>query len=108
NTDLIKYVQVINNEITAYYTSEELAFGTSNPRTDLYVGGYGFSELEMLIHQVTSHLWAEEYNSRFFSQGGTTKGILNLKGNANAPISPHQLDAFKRQWISQVSGMTGA
>lgn len=108
NNDLIKYVQIVDNKIVAYYTAEELAFGTANPRTDLYVSGYGFSELEMLIHQITSHLWAEEYNSRFFSQGGTTKGILNLKGSANAPISPHQLAAFKRQWISQVSGMTGA
>lgn len=108
NSDLIKYVQVIDGRIRAYFTSEELAFGTANPRTDIYISGYGFSELEMLIHQITSHLWAEEYNSRFFSQGGTTKGILNLKGNANAPISPHQLDSFKRQWISQVSGMTGA
>jgi len=107
-SEMVKYCQVIDGKIVAYFTSSELAFGTSNPRTDMYVGGYGFSELEMLIHQVTSHLWAEEYNSRFFSQGGTTKGILNLKGNAAAPISPHQLDSFKRQWLSQVSGMTGA
>lgn len=104
----VKYVQVINGEIVAQFTADELCFATANPRTDIHVGGYGFSELEMLIHQITSHLWAEEYNSRFFSQGGTTKGILNLKGSANAPISPQQLDAFKRQWLSQVSGMTGA
>jgi len=108
NKDKIKYVQIINGKIVAYFTPNELAFGASNPRTDIYMEGYGFSELEMLIHQVTSHLWAEEYNSRFFSQGGTTKGILNLKGNSSAPISPHQLDSFKRQWLSQVSGMTGA
>lgn len=104
----IKYCQVINGVVTALFTKDEMAFETANPRTDIYVAGYGFSELEMLIHQVTSHLWAEEYNSRFFSQGGTTKGVLNLKSNAQAPISPHQLDSFKRQWISQVSGMTGA
>lgn len=104
----IKFVQVINGAITAQFTANELAFGTANPRTDINVVGYGYSELEMLIKQVTSHLWAEEYNSRFFSQGGTTKGILNLKGASNAPISPHQLDSFKRQWISQVSGMTGS
>ena len=104
----VKYVQVINGSIQAYFTAEELAFGTANPRTDIYVSGYGYSELEMLIQQITSHLWAEEYNSRFFSQGGTTKGILNLKGNANAPISPQQLNSFKRQWLSQVAGMTGA
>lgn len=104
----VKYVQVINGTIQAYFTAEDLAFGVANPRTDIRMAGYGYSELEMLIHQVTSHLWAEEYNSRFFSQGGTTKGILNLKGNAAAPIAPHQLESFKRQWLSQVSGMTGA
>jgi Phage portal protein len=104
----IKYVQVIDGTIQAYFTANELAFGVSNPRTDLNIAPYGFSELEMLIHQITSHLWAEEYNSRFFSQGGTTKGILNIKGNASNPIEPTQLDAFKRQWTSQVSGMTGA
>jgi HK97 family phage portal protein len=101
----IKYVQVLDGTIQAYFTANELAFGVSNPRTDLKIAPYGFSELEMLIHQITSHLWAEEYNSRFFSQGGTTKGILNLKGQN---IEPHQLEAFKRQWTSQVSGMTGA
>ncbi|MNW28243.1 Phage portal protein [compost metagenome] len=104
----VKYVQVINGSVTAYFTAEEMSFGVANPRTDILMSGYGYSELEMIIHQVTSHLWAEEYNSRFFSQGGTTKGILNLKGNANAPIAPHQLESFKRQWLSQVSGMTGA
>jgi hypothetical protein len=104
----IKFVQVIDGTIQAYFTANELAFGVSNPRTDLNIAPYGFSELEMLIHQITSHLWAEEYNSRFFSQGGTTKGILNIKGNANNPIEPGQLESFKRQWTSQVSGMTGA
>lgn len=106
--DEIKYVQVINGQVKAYFTANEMAFGVANPRTDIYVAGYGFSELEMIINQVTAHLWAEEYNTRFFSQGGTTKGILNLKGSAQAPISPQQLESFKRQWISQVSGMTGA
>ncbi|WAB25176.1 portal protein [Lysinibacillus phage vB_LfM_LysYB1] len=106
--DEVKYVQVVNGKIQAYFTAEELAFGVANPRSDINISGYGYSELEMLIQQVTSHIWAEEYNSRFFSQGGTTKGILNLKGNATAPISPHQLESFKRQWLSQVSGMTGA
>jgi hypothetical protein len=104
----VKYVQVINGTIQAYFTANDLAFGVANPRTDIKIAGYGYGELEMLIHQVTSHLWAEEYNSRFFSQGGTTKGILNLKGNATAPIAPHQLESFKRQWLSQVSGLTGA
>lgn len=99
------WVQLINGQAAITFSSSELAFCVRNPRTDINVQPYGFSELEVLIHQITSHLWAEEYNSRYFSQGGTTKGILNLKGTN---ISKEQLDAFRRQWTAQVAGMTGA
>ncbi|AYP68576.1 portal protein [Exiguobacterium phage vB_EalM-132] len=101
----IKWVQVVDNKIISEFTGNELAFAIRNPRTDINIHPYGFSELEILIHQVTAHLWAEEYNSRFFSQGGTTKGILNLKGQN---VSKPQLDAFRRQWTAQLAGMTGA
>lgn len=103
-----KYVQVIDGQIQTWFTSRELAFGIRNPRTDIRLQPYGFSELEQLIHQITSHLYAEEYNSRFFSQGGTTKGIINLKQEPSGAANQEQLEAFKRQWRSQVSGMTGA
>lgn len=101
----VKWVQILNNTVVAEFTSAELAFAIRNPRTDMNVQPYGLSELEILVHQVTSHLWAEEYNSRYFSQGGTTKGILNLKGQN---ISKVQLDAFRRQWTAQLAGVTGA
>ncbi len=99
-----KYVQLVDGVLVNSYTHEELAFSIANPRTDLRAWGYGYSELEMLIKTVTSHLWAEEWNRKAFSQGSTTKGILNLKGN----IPPQQLDAFKRQWLAQVSGVSNA
>jgi hypothetical protein len=100
-----KFVQVVQGVVVADFTSTELAFCVRNPRTDINVQPYGFSELEILVHQVTSHLYAEEYNSRYFSQGGTTKGVLNLKGQN---ISKPQLDAFRRQWTAQLQGITGA
>jgi hypothetical protein len=105
NYNNIKWVQVIDNNIVAEFTGDELAFAVRNPRTDINIQPYGLSELEILVHQVTAHLWAEEYNSRYFSQGGTTKGILNIKGQN---ISKEQLDAFRRQWTAQIAGMTGA
>jgi len=105
NAAKIKWVQLINGAVTAEFDGKELAFAVRNPRTDILIQPYGFSELEQLIHQITAHLWAEEYNSKFFSQGGTTKGILNLKG---ANLQKEQLDSFRRQWTAQVSGMTGA
>ena len=104
----VKWVQVIDGTIVSWFTANELAFGVRNPRTNINLQPYGFSELEMLIQQVTSHLYAEEYNSKYFSQGGTTKGIINIKSDPNGIGNKEQLDSFKRQWRAQVNGMTGA
>lgn len=103
----VKWVQVMDNVVMSWFTNNELAFGVRNPRTDINMSPYGFSELEQLIHQITSHLYAEEYNMRFFSQGGTTKGIINIKGQFQ-PADKENIEAFKRQWKAQVSGITGA
>lgn len=104
----VKWVQVVDGTIVSWFTARELAFGVRNPRTNINLQPYGFSELEQLIHQITSHLYAEEYNSKFFSQGGTTKGIINIKSDPNGVGNKEQLDSFKRQWRAQVNGMTGA
>jgi HK97 family phage portal protein len=104
----VKFVQVIDGTVQAWFTAKELAFGVRNPRTSIYLQPYGFSELEQLITQITSHLYAEEYNSKFFSQGGTTKGIINLKQDPNGVMNSEQLESFKRQWRAQVTGLTGA
>jgi hypothetical protein len=101
----VAFVQVINGQIENVYASHELAFGVRNPRTDIYIQGYGYGELEQLITIVTAHLFAEEYNRKFFSQGSTPKGILNLKGDQ---YTPEQLEGFRRQWLSQVSGVENA
>ncbi len=98
--DTVQFVQLINGQIENVY-GDELAFGIRNPRTDIYIQGYGFGELEQLITIVTALLWAEEYNRRFFTQGAHPKGILNFKGDN---WTPDQLEAFKRQWVAQVAG----
>jgi hypothetical protein len=98
------YVQVLNNQIVTEYTEEEMAFLVNWPRTDVKVAGYGYSEVEMLVETITAMLFASEYNRRFFSSGSSPKGVLNVKGN----MSQIQLDSFKRSWLAQLSGITGA
>lgn len=100
----IKYVQLINSTITAEFTQDEMCFAVRNPRTHVKTYGYGFPEIETLITTITSHLWAEEWNRRAFSQGSTVKGLLNVKGH----IQPLQFEAFKRMWHSQVAGVQNA
>lgn len=100
----IKYVQIINATPTAEFTIDEMAFCVRNPRSDIKAYGYGLPEIETLITTITSHLWAEEWNRRMFSQGSTVKGLLNVKGN----INPQQFEAFKRMWHSQIAGVQNA
>lgn len=100
----IRYVQVINSAITAEFTIDEMAFCVRNPRSSIKAYGYGLPEIETLITTITSHLWAEEWNRKMFSQGSTVKGLLNVKGN----IPPVQFEAFKRMWHSQVAGIQNA
>lgn len=103
--DPIDYVQIVNGQIENVYSGRELAFGVRNPRTDIYIQGYGYGELEQLITIVTAHLYAEEYNRKFFTQGSAPKGIMNFKGDN---WTPEQLEGFKRQWFAQVAGTENA
>lgn len=106
----LSYVQVINGKIVAGFTADEMAFAIRNPSTDVETQPYGLSEIETIVRQVTSYLEAEDYNMRFFQQGGMTKGILNIKGEKGgpAPGDRQTLESFKRQWRTQVTGQKGA
>lgn len=99
-----KYVQIINGIIRHTFDEWEMAFGVRNPRSDLLAHGYGYSEIEMLVTAITSHMNAEAYNRRFFTQGATVKGILSFEG----AVPPDQLEAFRRQWYMQSTGITNA
>ena len=95
------FVQIYQGNIKADFYPWELCFGIRNPSTSLHSIGYGISELEELVTTVTSMLWADEYNKRFFSQGSAPKGLLRVKGNVNEK----QLQAFRQEWLSMISGV---
>lgn len=98
------YVQIYQGNVKADYYPWELCFGIRNPSTALHHVGYGISELEELVSTITSMLWADEYNKKFFSQGSAPKGLLRIKGQVNEK----QLQAFRQEWLSMVSGVQQA
>lgn len=97
-------VQVINGAIVADFVPGELAFCVRNHRSSIRAHGYGISEIESLVREITGFLWGMEYNRKFFSQGSAAKGILNFKGT----IPDKHLTAFRRQWYAMVSGVSNA
>lgn len=95
------YVQIYQqNKVNEFYPWE-LCFGVRNPSTSIHANGYGCSELEDLINVVTSMLWGDEYNRKFFSQGSAPKGLLRIKGTNNEAA----LQQFKQQWQSMITGV---
>lgn len=101
----ISYVQLIHGQIANAYSDNELIFSVRNPRTDLLVQGYGYSEIEQIITIITAMLNAEDYNKKIFQNGTLAKGFLNFKGDS---FSPEMLEALKRQWTAQASGVENA
>lgn len=98
--DDVRFVQVLNQKIVAYYTHNDMVMRNFTPSNDVRLNGYSVGPLEKLVAIVTSHLFAEAHNRFFFTQGFSTRGILAIKGN----VPQQQLDAFRRQWYSQISG----
>lgn len=96
-----QYVQVYQSAVVNEFYPWELCFGVRNPSTFINANGYGCSELEDLINVVTSLLWGDEYNRRFFSQGSAPKGLLRIKSGMNEKT----LQQFKQQWQAMISGV---
>jgi hypothetical protein len=100
---LPSYCQILDGAISADYYPWEMCFGVRNPTTNVYSNGYGVSEIEILINTVTSMLWAEEYNRKFFSQGSSPKGFIKIKGGLG--VNNDKITQFKQQWQAMMSGV---
>lgn len=101
NGYLPQYVQIYQNAVVNEFYPWELCFAVRNPTTSIYANGYGVSELEELINVVTSMLWGDEYNRRFFSQGSAPKGLIRVKGG----MSESAIQQFKQQWQAMINGV---
>lgn len=102
--DEIYALQVVQGRIRAAYTYDDLIYVPRNPRADVLVGGYGFSETELLVRTVTGFLNAFNYNQNFFDKNSIPKGLLHLSGN----YTETDIASFKRLWNSMVRGVNNA
>ncbi|UGL60507.1 portal protein [Staphylococcus phage vB_SurM-PSU4] len=101
-----RYVQVIDKQVRAAFTSREMAMGIRNPRTDIGSSGYGLSEVEIAMRELIAFINTESFNDRFFSHGGTTRGVLQIKTGQQQ--SQRALQNFKREWKNSLSGINGS
>lgn len=103
------FVQVVDHKVVRSFTAREMAMFIRNPRTDMYSMGYGLSELEVGLREFMAHDSTEIFNDRFFSHGGTTRGVFVINPGSNqSQTSRRALDDFKRAWTASSSGMNGS
>lgn len=98
------YVQLYMGRIVAEFYPWELMFGVRNPSSSILANGYGRSELEDLIENITAMLNADQYNANYFKVGSNPKGILRVSGN----INQGRIDEFKQGWQAQMAGVRNA
>lgn len=101
-----RYVQILDKQKVAEFKAKEMAWEVHNPRTDVTVGRYGYPELEIAMRHLQYHENTEIFNERYFSQGGTTRGLLHIKTGQEQ--SQQALSSFRREWTSMFSGINGA
>ncbi len=107
SVDDVRYLQVYQSIPIADFTARELTFGVRNPRSDLDVNGYGFSEIEECVYSgdLTRLAQADAHNTLQFKQGALTDGFLNYEtGN----IGKKEMRNFARQWRAMVTGVENA
>lgn len=103
------FIQRIDNKNYKEFTSDELAMMVRNPTTDVHSMGYGVPELMVLMQEFMSYDATVMFNSRFFSHGGTTRGVLLVKPpDSQTQSSRRALDDFRRSWTASSSGINGS
>lgn len=98
--DSIYAVQVINGNVATGYAREDLICRPRNPVSSIFRGGYGKSEVELMVEVVTGFLNAMTLNIAGFNQNEVPPGLLLLSGN----FGQDDLDAFRRYLNNMMAG----
>ncbi|MCA7081855.1 phage portal protein, partial [Staphylococcus aureus] len=85
-----------------------MTFISADAQTNANLQGYGFSPTEAAKEHINYFMQTEQFNARFFSQGGMTRGILVVNTGTDANQSQYSLNALQRQWSSQLGGLNNA
>jgi len=99
----IDYVQIYEENVYEVFTSDDLIFSISNPRTDLKYTNFGYSFMEMAITTITGFLNAHQYNNDFFSSSTQPPGFISF--DTAEGWDENTFKALQREWENQFRGL---
>lgn len=101
-----QFAQVIDDKIVHKFNERSLTFETYWGNSNIHEFGYGYSPVEASMYHLSYFNDTEQFNARFFKQGGTTRGLLVIDSGDNQ-YSQVALDSLRRTWTS-MKGINGA
>lgn len=102
-----QFVQWIDGKPVNYYSEKELTFTTAWKQTDIHMKGYGFSPVDASLSHIGHLINTEQFNARFFSQGGMVRGLLVINADGTQQDSAAALESIRRSWMP-LQGLNGA
>lgn len=97
----IQFVQLLEEQVVAEYTKEELIFDYMYKRVATQQRGYGYSLLEQGIDLVTTLILGISYNRDIFTKDKIPKGFIALQGEADREA----IEAVERYWYMAMTGV---
>ncbi len=101
----IQYIQTIQGQVVAEYTPDEMILLIRNPQTNLAYFGYGVSELETIVSEVTTELFVMQWAQSVLSRGSIPDGLLIFKGNG---FDEQTIEDFQRAYQQLGTGVQNA
>lgn len=99
----IRFVQQIDDQMYAKYTSDQIIFDYKYKRTDIRYRGFGYSPVEQAIDVITTLLFGYNYIRDQLIKDKMPRGFISVMGDVGKP----QLDSIRNYWYSAMSGMGG-
>ena len=95
-----QYVQLMEEQVVAAYTKEELVFDYMFKRVNIRYRGYGYSLLEQAVDLITTLILGISYNRDLFTKDKVPKGFIAIQGEADQEA----INAVERYWYMAMTG----
>ena len=96
------YYQVINNRPVQGFTHDELYLWSVYPCTDIELGGYPITPVDIAIQAITTHLNITTHNKLYFQNGRAARGMIVVQSD---DVDDSYLEVIRQHFQATATGV---
>lgn len=97
------WVLRIGNENVAFFSEDQIEVTYLRKQAFENLQGYPLAPIEQAYYTVSMHFNAQQYLQNAFTKGLASKGIISLKTENSAAITPEQTENFRKLFTNYVA-----